>query len=961
MLRRSLLAVLAAAVASAAPAQSGPPRLKQVIVVYKTHFDIGYTALTKEVLERYRTSMVDKALDLADRSRKMPPEQRFVWTIPGWPMTQMLWDGQSPERRERILDALRSGRFVNHALPFTMHTESLDLEDLVRGLGFSSRVARAVDLDLARDAKMTDVPCHSWVLPTLLKHAGVSFLHLGSNAMSSGPDLPSFGVQETLPDGRLVDRRQSLFWWEGPDGSRLLTMYSRRYGGELEPPADWPYSTWLALIHTGDNAGPPTPESIQKLLADAKTRLPGVAIRFGRLSDFADALLAEKPDLPVVRGDMPDPWIHGVMSMPVETALIRNTRPEIGALEALDTLLGIWTGRTGHARTIAAAYDQSLLYSEHTWGMDAKRFPRTYGSQWEADRAAGKFERLEESWGEHRDYARRAAGLTAPELEQSLKSLSAAASVSGKRIAVFNPLPWARDGVVETALDGPPPRALRDATRDALVAVEVEAGKLRFVARDVPPLGYRVYTFADQAAPAKSGLRSDAQRRTIENQFFRVTLDPARGGISSLFDKTSGRELAAPGDTTFGQYIHEHFSASQMTSFVKTYTKPTSTAIWGDFGKPNMPPDSEQPYRAASPRDMTLRISRGAVSVTALMEAAVSRDLPYGISLTVSLYDGQPFVEIGWRVTGKPETPMPEGGWLAFPLRIADPRFRLARLGSVIDPATDTVRGSNHEVYCLSGGVAVLDAKLSGAGLVPLDSPLVSLDHPGLWRYTREFTGARPRVFVNLFNNLWGTNFAQWNGGSWTSRVRVWSIGAYQPFAALVRPSMEARSPTAGRCRGRCRRATAAVQGRRADLARGCDRHRIRSESRRRRTGAPVVGPVRSGRIGRGLPARGHVATACPGRRSPRPSLGRERIHARRLFHGGTTALRAGLISVALRTKQCDNPELARFTWISQKPGTDGTFRDFSGNRETFRLSPVFLSPKRSMSISRIITRRVEV
>ena len=45
-------------------------------------------------------------------------------------------------------------------------------------------------------------------------------------------------------------------------------------------------------------------------------------IRMGRLSDFADAILAEEklsPKLPVVRKDMPDTWIHGIMSMPIET------------------------------------------------------------------------------------------------------------------------------------------------------------------------------------------------------------------------------------------------------------------------------------------------------------------------------------------------------------------------------------------------------------------------------------------------------------------------------------------------------------------------------------------------------------------------------------------------------------------------------------------------------------------
>jgi hypothetical protein len=47
------------------------------------------------------------------------------------------WPGQTPDRKQRILDAFKSGRFVVHALPFTTHTELLELEDLVHGLDFS--------------------------------------------------------------------------------------------------------------------------------------------------------------------------------------------------------------------------------------------------------------------------------------------------------------------------------------------------------------------------------------------------------------------------------------------------------------------------------------------------------------------------------------------------------------------------------------------------------------------------------------------------------------------------------------------------------------------------------------------------------------------------------------------------------------------------------------------------------
>src|SRR5512138_2793488 len=107
----------AAAPGLAAPA--GPPArpsLRQVVVVFKTHFDIGYTDMASNVVKRYRTSMIDDALKVVEQNRALPPEQQFVWTIPGWPMTKITedWPGQTPERREKILQAFKEGRFVVH-------------------------------------------------------------------------------------------------------------------------------------------------------------------------------------------------------------------------------------------------------------------------------------------------------------------------------------------------------------------------------------------------------------------------------------------------------------------------------------------------------------------------------------------------------------------------------------------------------------------------------------------------------------------------------------------------------------------------------------------------------------------------------------------------------------------------------------------------------------------------------
>jgi hypothetical protein len=132
---------------------------------------------------------------------------------------------------------------------------------------------------------------------------------------------------------------------------------------------------------------------------------------------------------------------------------------------------------------------------------------------------------------------------------------------------------------------------------------------------------------------------------------------------------------------------------------------------------------------------------------------------------------------------------------LAFPLKVERPSFRLGRLGAVVEPGKDTIRSSNHELYCLNQGMAVVDQKGRGVGLCPIDSPLVSLEHPGVYKYSRDFLPSKPLVFLNLYNNHFSTNFAQWIQGTWSSRARVWAIDSYDPTTSILIPSQEARVP----------------------------------------------------------------------------------------------------------------------------------------------------------------------
>lgn len=78
------LALALGCVVQGRAAGASPPPLREVIVVFKTHFDIGYTDLASNVVARYRTAMIDQALEVCDQNRSLPPERRFIWTLPGW-------------------------------------------------------------------------------------------------------------------------------------------------------------------------------------------------------------------------------------------------------------------------------------------------------------------------------------------------------------------------------------------------------------------------------------------------------------------------------------------------------------------------------------------------------------------------------------------------------------------------------------------------------------------------------------------------------------------------------------------------------------------------------------------------------------------------------------------------------------------------------------------------------------
>jgi hypothetical protein len=716
--------------------------------------------------------MIDKAMDIMDQSKNLPPEQQFAWTGPGWVMSKVLedWDGQTPARRQRLDDFVKSGKFQFHALPFTLESDACEPEEMARGFAFTSRLCRKYGMPLPRSGKMTDVPSHGGALATLLAHGGVKFMHIGCNWPSGCVKTPG------------------LYWWQGPDGSRVLTLYSNSYGtcippwmprwysaqdpfisSTLAPSADWPYSIWPAILVTPDNSGPPKADQIKALFDDAAKRLPGIKVRMGTMDDFVEAILREMPKIPVVKGEMPDTWIHGIMCDPGGIKLSREVHPQIATAESLHTQLDLWGApQPPIAKDIALAYEKILLYGEHTWGGAAA--VNQYGEAF-AKLDPKNHASLEASWEDKTDYIRQASQISRSLTASNLRTLADAVNHSGPGMVVFNPLPWTRSGTVEMN------------------------GESVYV-NDVPPCGYRVLplpTVSIKSAPLKTTAPA-----TIESAFLKLTLDPAKGIITSLVDKRSGREWVEPTDGRgLGQYLNERFTFEQTLDYTMKYQQGRA-GNWPHPGmhKPGMISEKQVAYRAASTAKGTATIDGNTATLECPADPA--NHLP-GTVLRITLPPDQACVDLELTLKDKTRDNWPEADWLCLPFRISNPQFRVYRQLGVMNPASDILPGANRDLFSVGHGVTITDADGAGIAVCPLDHPLVSLDRPGCWKASKdaaEFTPKKPVVYLNLYNNQWNTNFRYWYPGTWSSRVRLWTFNATTPAdAVMATPALEARNP----------------------------------------------------------------------------------------------------------------------------------------------------------------------
>lgn len=117
----------------------------------------------------------------------------------------------------------------------------------------------------------------------------------------------------------------------------------------------------------------------------------------------------------------------------------------------------------------------------------------------------------------------------------------------GVPVVVFNPLSWERTDIVEmdSPFDGESPHVKIIDSEGNTYPARSLGDCLRFTARNVPALGYRVYWVAKADSPVSASVK--ATQAYLENQYFRVELDTRTTAIKRIYDKANSRDIMPAG------------------------------------------------------------------------------------------------------------------------------------------------------------------------------------------------------------------------------------------------------------------------------------------------------------------------------------------------------------------------------------------------------------------------------
>jgi alpha-mannosidase len=458
-----------------------------------------------------------------------------------------------PEMNAEIAQRIKEGRWeIVGGMWVEPDLNMPDGESLVRQLLVGKRwYKQAYGVDV-RVGWNPDSFGYTWQLPQIYKKSGVDYFVTQKMAWNDTNQLPF-----------------KFFWWESPDGSKVLTYFPHDYANDNLNPVRLARDFTIAqkqaagltdlmdLYGIGDHGGGPTRAILDEGRHWAYPSLPAYVmpkIEFGTALPYFTALEKQiAPDSPVwdyasiAKGYTPPPPVAGMVNIPTWKSELY-----------FEYHRGVMTTQANHKKNMREAEEQML--DAEKWASLAWLYGKSYPAaelteDWKKvlfnqfhDLAAGSgigviYKDAQKDYDVVRWSTNEIDAAALEAVAEKIDTAGKDKNAVDRSIVVFNPLGWERSGSILVRISDYPQGFILGYSGfkwpSSAFSKENHDGEeiYRIPVTNVPALGYQIL----HISPAPQGaryLRTDGQvAKEVEGAYL---LESSFGFVSVVIDKRSG-------------------------------------------------------------------------------------------------------------------------------------------------------------------------------------------------------------------------------------------------------------------------------------------------------------------------------------------------------------------------------------------------------------------------------------
>ncbi len=463
--------------------------------------------------------------DYLDAARKDPD---FKFVLESIPYLKPYWDVY-PEDRAYLRELIKAGRLELMGGSYNEPQSTLvSGEANIRNLIYGILYERGVWGGNPETSWQCDVFGHTPNWPQFNVKSGIT-----GSSWARGP------FHRWKIDRNSINFPQDFFW-VSPDGSKLLTSYMSCFYGCGRPVNDPPEKAdgKIADFFNLQRINAVTPNILLPMSDDfiipdknigatarawnAKHINPKVYV--GTVKDFFDSMRCDaekkKVRFPDVSRDMNPVFKGCAVSYIDQKQANREIENRVTAAESFSSIASM-LGAKYPSIALDKAWRELLFFSHHD-GITGSESDQVY---------------LDLS-----NSLREAYELSGDSLNRALNYIGGRVRTDkfARPVAVFNPLAWARRDVAVFDVAPHKTLSIKDYAGKSVPVQKIDAEHVATVV-ETPAMGYAVYDIKEIKAekPAPKTVKSPV---TIRNEFYVLTVDPAKGGtITSLIEKKAGR------------------------------------------------------------------------------------------------------------------------------------------------------------------------------------------------------------------------------------------------------------------------------------------------------------------------------------------------------------------------------------------------------------------------------------